>query len=127
MICADLQVSESITDSNQEKNEPVLDYVISQLTSHKKEPVSTSQFGGQMRMFGAPLPISFRLCMANVLISACQKISDSGKKRLAKKALPHLISSVEVFWFTNKYMLIASGSNLEVALCPVSFLKLRVQ
>lgn len=95
MICADLQVSESITDSNQEKNEPVLDYVISQLTSHKKEPVSTSQFGGQMRMFGAPLPISFRLCMANVLISACQKISDSGKKRLAKKALPHLISSVE--------------------------------
>lgn len=98
MICADLQDSESFTDSKQEKNEPVVAYVISRLVSDKNEPVSTSTLGGEIRTFGAPVPLPFRLCMANVLISACQKISDSGKKCLAKKALPRLISSVEVFW-----------------------------
>ncbi|GMN54780.1 hypothetical protein TIFTF001_023898 [Ficus carica] len=95
MICADLQASESFTDSKQEKNEPVVAYVISRLISDKNEPVSTSTLGGEICTFGAPVPLPFRLCMANVLISACQKISDSGKKRLAKKALPRLISSVE--------------------------------
>ncbi|KAB2046309.1 hypothetical protein ES319_D01G224400v1 [Gossypium barbadense] len=43
-----------------------------------------------------PVPVPFRLCMANVLISACQKISNYGKEPLAKTILPCLIDSVEV-------------------------------
>nr|GMC79393.1 uncharacterized protein LOC109150918 isoform X1 [Ipomoea batatas] len=39
---------------------------------------------------------SFRLCMANVLISACQKIPDSDKKALVSKILPRVIRSVKV-------------------------------
>ncbi|XP_058112006.1 uncharacterized protein LOC131255324 [Magnolia sinica] len=42
------------------------------------------------------IPLSFRLCMANVLISACQKISSSGKHAFARRALPELIRTVEV-------------------------------
>lgn len=42
------------------------------------------------------LPIPFRLCMANVLISACQKIPESAKKTFARKALPPLVHSLKV-------------------------------
>ena len=114
MICADLQAPESSKESNRdrilivEKNinqnsgdassrNAVLDHVIDQLTSDKNELVSTSQLDGEVHTStAAPLPLPFRLCMANVLISACQKISDSGKKRCAKRVLPRLIPLVEV-------------------------------
>lgn len=43
------------------------------------------------------ISLSFRLCMANVLISACQKIADSGKRDLARKTVPALIRFSEVF------------------------------
>ncbi|KAM6568437.1 hypothetical protein CsatB_016422 [Cannabis sativa] len=104
MICADLQASESLLkDSNKGKiligeaasRNSVLAYVINQLTSFKNEPVSNPQLGGEISTFGAPVPLPFRLCMANALISACQKISDSGKKPFAKQTLPLLIRSVE--------------------------------
>ena len=75
----------------------VLTYVINQLTSIENEPVSTPHLGGEICRFGASVPLPFRLCMANALISACQKISDSGKKPFAKQTLPLLIRSVEVF------------------------------
>lgn len=42
------------------------------------------------------LPLSFRLCMANVLISTCQKISSSAKPLFARRMLPALIHSIEV-------------------------------
>ncbi|KAL5981987.1 hypothetical protein ACLOJK_016054 [Asimina triloba] len=42
------------------------------------------------------IPIPFRVCMANVLISACQKISSPGKHSFAKRILPTLILSIEV-------------------------------
>lgn len=42
------------------------------------------------------LPLSFRLCMANVLISTCQKISSSAKPLFARKMLPAVIHSIEV-------------------------------
>ncbi|KAL5540486.1 hypothetical protein UlMin_043080 [Ulmus minor] len=110
MICAELQASESLDDSNQEKfivpgkkidsgdaasRNTVLSYVINQLTSDKKEHASTSQLGGEIGKLETPVTFSFQLCMANVIISACQKISDSGKKPLARKALPLLIQSIE--------------------------------
>lgn len=75
----------------------VLVYVINQLTCDSQEPVSSSQLGGGISMLNVPVPLSFRLCMANVLISACQKISDSVKNCFAQSALPKLINSVEVF------------------------------
>lgn len=40
--------------------------------------------------------LSFRLCMANVLISACQKISDTGKKPYVKMITPCVIRSIRV-------------------------------
>ena len=51
-----------------------------------------------------PSPAPFRLCMANVLISACQKISDDGKNPLAKTILPCLIDSVEVLLSLKLFM-----------------------
>nr|XP_029117568.1 uncharacterized protein LOC105034833 isoform X4 [Elaeis guineensis] len=39
--------------------------------------------------------IPFRLCMANVLISACLKVSNSGKSLFACKVLPSVIYAVE--------------------------------
>lgn len=44
--------------------------------------------------------LSFRLCMANVLISACQKVPRASKKPFVSKILPRVLHSVEVF-FTN--------------------------
>ncbi|XP_021724096.1 uncharacterized protein LOC110691464 [Chenopodium quinoa] len=41
------------------------------------------------------ISISFRLCMANVLISACQKMPESVKNTFARKTLPRLISSTQ--------------------------------
>lgn len=76
----------------------VLTYVLNQLTHDNSKPISTSQLGGDMSTLSVPVPLSFRLCMANVLISACQKISVSGKKNFAQRTIPVLIHSVEVFW-----------------------------
>ncbi|KAG5615548.1 hypothetical protein H5410_015372 [Solanum commersonii] len=38
---------------------------------------------------------SFRLCMANVLISACQKVPSASKKPFVSKILPRVLHSVE--------------------------------
>ncbi|KAF3442571.1 hypothetical protein FNV43_RR16487 [Rhamnella rubrinervis] len=111
MICAELQGPESFKDSYTEKiadvgkkvdsgdapaRNNVLSYVISQLTCDSHETVSTSHLGCGISTLTVPVPLPFRLCMANVLISACQKISDSGKNRFARSALPSLIHSLEM-------------------------------
>lgn len=61
---------------------PVLAYIIQRLTCD--------------RHADTVLPLSFRLCMANVLISTCQKISSSAKPLFARKMLPAVIHSIEV-------------------------------
>ncbi|CAK9169070.1 unnamed protein product, partial [Ilex paraguariensis] len=66
-------------------------YVIHQLTCDKNEFISSGREKSE-----ANVPLPFRLCMANVLISACQKISNSGRKPFAQKTLPCLIQSVGV-------------------------------
>lgn len=115
MICAELQAQES---SNVHMNKIgivedttslslVLTYVIQRLVCDG--PVGGSNYGnGQSAdksgsatlliecQSGPSLPLSFRLCMANVLISTCQKISSSAKHLLARRMLPALIHSVEV-------------------------------
>lgn len=95
MICTELQDSTSYKISPVGKDScpgdvatgnSVLNYVIYQLTQDKNKFVSSSK----------SVPIPFRLCMANVLISACQKILDSGKKPFARKTIPQLIQLNEV-------------------------------
>lgn len=75
----------------------ILSYVIHKFVYDENKDVSTSKLGNENCALEAPVRLSFRLCMANVLISACQKITDSHKKPFAQKALPCLIRSVEVF------------------------------
>ena len=74
----------------------VVTYVINQFFNEKKELTSTSELGCENCEFMAPVPLSFRLCMGNVLISACQKISDPCKKHFAAQVLPSLLHSLEV-------------------------------
>ncbi|KAK9291087.1 hypothetical protein L1049_009274 [Liquidambar formosana] len=104
MICAELQAPESFNDSTSRQisvvgdaviRNSVLTYVMKQLTHDKNEFVSPQKLGSEDSAFEASVPIPFRLCMANVLISACQKILDSGKKPFAQKTIPCLIHSVK--------------------------------
>ncbi|EEF35634.1 conserved hypothetical protein [Ricinus communis] len=109
MICAELQATESLKDSSNKfriagkiidsgkstAGNSALAYVIHQLANDKNE-VSVSSLNIENCEFEATIPCSLRLCMANALISACQKISDSGKKSFARRSLPNLIHSVEM-------------------------------
>ncbi|KAK1313617.1 hypothetical protein QJS10_CPA06g01801 [Acorus calamus] len=80
MICAEVQALESSRDVAVESS--VLTYTIQQLSDKTSE--------------NAACPLPFRLCMANVLISACQKVSSLGKPSLARRILPALLQSVKV-------------------------------
>ncbi|KAF9617299.1 hypothetical protein IFM89_035243 [Coptis chinensis] len=120
MVCTELQapdLSEDCSRNNfsisREKRangcafsrNSVLRYVIENLTRNRNEFNSSANFAAQshiMREFSdvgceskGSIPYSFHLCMANVLISACQKISNPGKKPLAERILPVLIHSIE--------------------------------
>ncbi|KAL6987105.1 hypothetical protein U1Q18_012862 [Sarracenia purpurea var. burkii] len=109
MICTELQEPESFRDLSSTKKSltgmdcspdatvrnSIVCYVIDQLTRDKYRIVCSSTMAND-GMHEASLSLSFRLCMANVLISACQKISDPGKKPFAQKILPHLIQSIWV-------------------------------
>ncbi|XP_027068028.1 uncharacterized protein [Coffea arabica] len=70
----------------------VCNYVIGLLTANANDSV-TSGLAKWNKESEAKMHISFRLCMANVLISACQKVSESGKMLLAQKILPPVICS----------------------------------
>lgn len=109
MICAKLQVPASFKESsknlgaarktsycgNAASGKCALSYVINLLINDENALVSASMSGSENSAFEAPTTLSFRVCMANVLISACQKISDSGKKPFAKKTVPRLLQAVE--------------------------------
>ncbi|KAL6530431.1 hypothetical protein OROMI_028320 [Orobanche minor] len=84
MLCVELQAPEHSKGTTIPKG-TVLAYVINQLTSESD---------GVDRMDEPNMRLSFRLCMANVLISACKKIPDTGKKSFARKILPCVIRSV---------------------------------
>ncbi|XP_057438694.1 uncharacterized protein LOC130730649 isoform X1 [Lotus japonicus] len=97
MICAELQAKESIKDSTpdritvaEKKGNSVVTYMIHQFVNDK-EQASIPELGDGV----AAVPLSFRLCMGNVLISASQKISKSCKKRFAAQVLPFLLHSLE--------------------------------
>ncbi|XWS56252.1 hypothetical protein CRYUN_Cryun09bG0070000 [Craigia yunnanensis] len=111
MICAELQAPESFKECTSWRSNIVgkkgdsgkattrlyaLRHVIHQLINDKSELNPGFKLHHENCEIEAPIHVSFRLCMANVLISACQKISDYGKEPLAKMILPCLINSVEV-------------------------------
>ncbi|TXG70455.1 hypothetical protein EZV62_005390 [Acer yangbiense] len=113
MICAELQspdLSKDLTSLSVKSNivrksgdhgkavmrNCVFTYVVHHIIHDEKEIISNSKLGCENCAIEALMPLPFRLCMVNVLISACQKISDSGKKSFARKALPLLIHSAEV-------------------------------
>ncbi|OMO71598.1 Cytochrome P450 [Corchorus olitorius] len=108
MICAELQAPELFKDLTSLRSNIVekkggaslrphiLGLVVHWLINDYGEVIPVSNLHDENCITEAPIPISFRLCMANVLISACQKISDRGKKTFAKTILPCLIDSVEV-------------------------------
>ncbi|MED6184209.1 hypothetical protein PIB30_045241 [Stylosanthes scabra] len=102
MICAELQAKEITRGStpNQirvvgKQGSSVLTYVINQFLDENMEVASTPELGPGNPEFIAPVPLPFRLCMGNVLISACQKISEHCKKHFAAQVLPSVLHSLE--------------------------------
>ncbi|KAF6172889.1 hypothetical protein GIB67_035443 [Kingdonia uniflora] len=121
MICAELQSPGSTTDFSKKKmsnvgeksfledaalKNSVLTYVIDKLTNDTSEFAPVTNFDGLNHLVPessstkcrskASIPLSFRLCMANVLISTCQKIASSGKNSLAERTVPVLTRSIQV-------------------------------
>ncbi|XP_042514637.1 uncharacterized protein LOC122089182 isoform X2 [Macadamia integrifolia] len=110
MICAELQAPMSSKDSiwnNSSIEEETssggagnffLTYVIQGLVNDNCEFGPRTKLDGDSGLVGNTsdhVPLSFRLCMANVVISACQKISSASKKPFAQRIVPILIHSVE--------------------------------
>ncbi|KAK7285567.1 hypothetical protein RJT34_20343 [Clitoria ternatea] len=98
MICAEQQASESIRGSMPDriravgkKGNSVISYVINQFFNDKNEKNSTPELEDENSELADAVPLSFRLCMANVLISTCQKISESCKKQFAAEVIPFLL------------------------------------
>ncbi|GAB2295532.1 hypothetical protein Dimus_029696 [Dionaea muscipula] len=101
MICAELQVPITSEDSSSDRSShtehatlerTILGSVIDHLTKEKLEIGLLTEVTGN----SAPRMMTpFRLCMANVLISACQKISESSKKTFVRKTFPRLIPFIQ--------------------------------
>ncbi|KAK4404886.1 hypothetical protein Sango_0857200 [Sesamum angolense] len=93
MLCTELQAPQSLKGGAISEYS-VLAHVINQLTDDEKDVSVESDVDDCMAE--ATVHLSFRLCMANVLISACQKIQDTGKKSFVRKILPRVICAVGV-------------------------------
>ncbi|KAK6124646.1 hypothetical protein DH2020_041610 [Rehmannia glutinosa] len=91
MLCSELQEPKS-SKGTANNGGSVLSYVINQLTSDEEDIFF--EYDGGDKMAEATSRLSFRLCMANVLISACKKISDTGKKPFIRKILPRVVRSL---------------------------------
>lgn len=109
MICAELQSPElrkdftsvnkiagkSVDPGNAVSRNCVLEHVVLHIVHDENNGISRSNLGCGISALHGPMLLSFCLCMVNVLISACQKISDFGKKPFAQNSLPVLIHSAE--------------------------------
>ncbi|KAL0383567.1 UNVERIFIED_CONTAM: hypothetical protein Scaly_0644000 [Sesamum calycinum] len=93
MLCTELQAPQSLK-GGAISEDSVLAHVINQLTDDEKDVSVESDVDDCAAE--ATVHLSFRLCMANVLISACQKIQDTGKKSFVRKILPRVICAVGV-------------------------------
>lgn len=104
MISVELQAEESITDYMPDRvlvigkkaaGNSIITYVMNQFFNDKEELSSTPELGEDKCESVAAVPLYFRLCMGNVLISTCQKISESCKKLFAAQVLPFLLHSLK--------------------------------
>ncbi|KAI4348718.1 hypothetical protein L6164_009405 [Bauhinia variegata] len=102
MISAELQAQKSDKIRVVRKKEPAtpgnssaVTYVLSHLLDEKKDLISPPDSDSGNCTSAVAITLSFRLCMANVLISASQKIPESCRKLFAKQVLPRLLSAVE--------------------------------
>lgn len=109
MICAELQSPElrkdftsvnkiagkSVDPGNAVSRNCVLEHVVLHIVHDENKGISESNLGCGISALHGPMLLSFRLCMVNVLISACQKISYFGKKPFAQNSVPVLIHSAE--------------------------------
>ncbi|KAL0339636.1 UNVERIFIED_CONTAM: hypothetical protein Sradi_4480400 [Sesamum radiatum] len=93
MLCTELQAPQSLK-GGAISEDSVLSHVINQLTDDEKDVSVESDVDDCTAE--ATVHLSFRLCMANVLISACQKMQDTGKKSFVRKILPRVICAVGV-------------------------------
>ncbi|KAI3667410.1 hypothetical protein L6452_42467 [Arctium lappa] len=101
MVCTELQNPKPSRNSTSKETSIVRNgnsdtfrfhaYVLDRLTSD--EPTLISANSGSDNHMSSKQFLSFRLCMANVLISACQKIADSGKRPFALKTLRRITHS----------------------------------
>ncbi|GAB2233247.1 hypothetical protein Droror1_Dr00002466 [Drosera rotundifolia] len=101
MICAELQVPKPSQDSasasfssrgSAASGRTVLSSVIDLFTNENVENELHSEV---TRNCSPQMLIPSRLCMANVLISVCQKISEPGKKTFVKRTFPRLIPAIQ--------------------------------
>nr|XP_043612330.1 uncharacterized protein LOC122584038 [Erigeron canadensis] len=102
MVCTELQDAERSKNSSSKgkgimgkgnsDTSTFLAYVLDRLTGREQKIVSSTW--DPLNRTSEKQSLSFRLCMANVLISACQKISDSGKRPFTSKILPRITHSV---------------------------------
>lgn len=94
MLCTELQASKAVKNSTSRDSVAkgsVCSYVIHQLACDEDTIISLKL--GRDEVPKAHL--SFRLCMANVLISACQKVPRASKKPFVSKILPCILHSVK--------------------------------
>ncbi|XP_019154481.1 PREDICTED: uncharacterized protein LOC109150918 isoform X2 [Ipomoea nil] len=94
MLCTELQAPKAFgkSISGDAGASSICNYVTQQLTCDEPDTLPL-KLGTEEKETAHR---SFRLCMANVLISACQKIPDSDKKALVSKILPRVIRSLKV-------------------------------
>lgn len=113
MICAELQAPKTVRSSASVKSyftqnasviqnsggvisgRSILAVVIDNLTNDEGKTGFTSELV-EDTAHKTHFSVSFRLCMANVLISTCQKLPESVKKAFAQKTLPRLIHLSQV-------------------------------
>ncbi|XP_060206681.1 uncharacterized protein LOC132634681 isoform X3 [Lycium barbarum] len=104
MLCTELQATKAVKNSISSEvcfepsivssgdsvtKSSVCSYVIHELVCD--EDISVKLGRNEV----AKAHLSFRLCMANVLISACQKVPNAIKKPYVSKVLPRVLHSVE--------------------------------
>ncbi|VFQ91190.1 unnamed protein product [Cuscuta campestris] len=94
MVCTELQATKASGKSISwdALDSSVFYYVIQQLTCEDLDKLPLEMgTGGKTTAH-----ISFRLCMANVLISVCQKIPEPSKKDVASIILPSILQSIKI-------------------------------
>ncbi|CAM6037629.1 unnamed protein product [Sphagnum compactum] len=93
MICLEFQTNGTITQSPQPQASKGKAKIIEEIPEGQLHIHASQEGEGQAT---EQAPMVFRVCMANVLISAAQKISSSSRPMFAKMIMPPLLNYLEV-------------------------------